>query len=86
MLRQVSGFKAECGPLTLFIASDFDEWRVLARTSDTLIRGGRAFSEAKAKEQALGIAKDYLAEFGGQAPEDLQWAEMRPGEWLNWQP
>ncbi len=87
MLRQGSGFKTHRGPLTLYVASDFDEWRVVLLGSSQVIRGGRAFSEVKAKEQAVQIAEDYCREQGMDAPvEQLQWTPFQPGEWLNWNP
>ena len=87
MFRQGSGYKAHCGSLTLLVASDFDEWRVLAQSSGTTIRGGREFSAEKAKAQAVQIANEYFAENSEESSTDgLEWFELEPGEWLNWRP
>jgi hypothetical protein len=87
MFRQASGYKAQCGSLKLLVASDFDEWRVLALGSGTIIRGGREFSADKAKAQAVQIANEYFAENSEESStDDLEWSELGPGEWLNWRP
>ncbi len=87
MFRKASGFKAQYGPLTLMVASDFDEWRILLQRPGVLIQSGRQFSEPKAKEQALTVAASYLNEGGEPAPEcEVEWTPLEPGEWLNWNP
>ena len=85
MLRNASGYKLQCGSLTLFVASDFDEWRVLVQGPKTIIRGGREFSEDRAKVQALQIADEYMTE-NGEEPSAARanWIALEPGEWLNW--
>jgi hypothetical protein len=87
MLRQGSGYKAQQGPLTLYVASDFDEWRIVLLGSAQIIRGGRAFSEAQAKEQAAQIAEEYCRENGVDVgAEPVQWTQLEAGELLNWSP
>ena len=85
MFRNASGYKTQCGKLTLIIASDFDEWFVVAQGPSTIIRGGRAFTEEKAKAQAVQIANEYLSEKGeAPASAELEWTALESGEWLNW--
>jgi len=85
MFRKASGYKTQCGSLTLFVASDFDEWLILLQGPKAIIRGGRAFSEANAKEQALQIANEYFAEKGEDpAAAETEWMAFESGEWLNW--
>lgn len=89
MFRALSGFKAQYHYLTLLVASDFDEWKVIVRGPEVCMLGGRQFSEAKAKEHARSCASDYIH---GEKKEDLpvleqlEWAPMPRGEWLNWRP
>jgi hypothetical protein len=85
MFRKASGYRTQCGSLMLFVASDFDEWLILVQGPRTIIRGGRAFSEAKAKEQALQVANEYFAENGEDpAAAEPEWVALESGEWLNW--
>ncbi len=87
MFRQASGFKAQYGPLTLLVASDFDEWRIFLHRPGVVIQAGRQFSEPKAKEQARTVADSYLDEAGEAAQaSEPEWTPIQPGEWLNWRP
>jgi hypothetical protein len=86
MFRALNGLKAPYHSLTLLVASDFDEYRVLIQGPGVMIQGARQFSEAKAKEHARAIAVDYLS---NQKKEDLpvlepEWTPLAPGEFLNW--
>lgn len=85
MFRALNGLKAPYHSLTLLVASDFDEYRVLIQGPGVMISGSRQFSEAKAKEHARAIAADYL----NSQKEDLpllepEWTPLAPGEFLNW--
>ncbi len=87
MFRQASGFKAQYGPLTLMVASDFDEWRIYLHRPGVVIQAGRQFTEAKAKQQAQDVADGYLTESGETAGQaDVEWTPLAEGEWLNWMP
>ena len=86
MFRALNGLKAPYHSLTLLVASDFDEYRVLIQGPGVLIQGTRQFSEAKAKEHARAIAADYLST---EKKENLpllepEWTPLAPGEFLNW--
>ncbi len=87
MFRPLSGFKAQVLGITLIVVSEFDEWRVVAFTPDTVMQGQRQFSAAKAKEHAWMLAKTYLAEIKheavGEVPE-IDWQPTGPQEWLLW--
>jgi hypothetical protein len=87
MLRPLSGFRAQYRGLTLIVVSEFDEWRVVAFCSGTIIQGQRQFSAAKAKEHALTLAKTYLAEIKHEPADDgqeIDWQPTGPQEWLLW--
>ena len=47
MFRTVTGFKAQYHYLTLLVASDFDEWRIILHGPGVCIQGGRQFTEEK---------------------------------------
>lgn len=86
MFRALNGLKAPYHYLTLVVASDFDEYRVLIQGPGVTIQGTRQFTEAKAKAHARDIAADYLS---NQKKENLpllepDWAPIQPGEFLNW--
>lgn len=87
MFRSLSGFKAQYHYLTLVIASEFDEWKVLLYGPGVTIHGARQFGEEKAKEHALAMARSYVHE---RKQEDLpelpavDWAPSTPEEWLIW--
>lgn len=88
MFRALSGLKAPYHDLTLLVASDFDEYRVIIQGPGVTIQGGRQFSEAKAKEHALGMATDYLTNVRQEnvPPVEPDWTPLAPGEFLNWRP
>jgi len=89
MFRSATGFKAQYHYLTLLVASDFDEWRIVLTGPGFTIHGHRQFNEAKAKQHALAIAENY---FQQEKREDLpvlpqvDWTPLQAGEWLNWRP
>jgi hypothetical protein len=89
MFRSSTGFKAQYHYLTLLVASDFDEWRIVLTGPGLTIHGHRQFGEAKAKQHAVDIAEIY---FRQEKHEDLppmpqvDWAPLGAGEWLNWRP
>ncbi|MEK7404461.1 MAG: hypothetical protein AAB225_05085 [Acidobacteriota bacterium] len=89
MFRTLSGFKAQYHYLTLLVAADFDEWRVIAAAPGVTVHGQRQFTEAKAKEHALALAKSYIHEQKREelpVLETLEWQPFQPGEFLNWRP
>ena len=87
MFRSISGFKAQYHHLTLLAVSEFDEWKVLIYGSGVTIHGARQFSEAKAKEHALAVARNYIHE---EKHEDLpvldavEWSPATREDWLVW--
>ena len=62
MFRSLSGFRAEYFDLRLLVVSDFDEWKVLVIGPDTTIHGARQFTQGKAQDHALAIARAYIHE------------------------
>ena len=86
MFRPLPGFKAVYYDLKLYVASDFDEWRVLIAGPDCTIHGSRQFSEAKAKDHARAMADSYVRERKHEEVPDAQpeWAPLEKGEWLSW--
>jgi hypothetical protein len=87
MFRPLPGFKAQYHDLTLLVASDFDEWRVLIAGPGCTIIGARQFSEAKAKDHARAVAESYVRderhEDAAAIPQP-EWAPIEKGEWLSW--
>jgi len=87
MFRSKSGFKAPYHYLTMLAISEFNEWKVLVYSPGTTIHGTHQFSEAKAKEHALTIARDYIH---GVKHEELPvlaeaaWVPTGDDDWLNW--
>ncbi len=88
MFRALSGFKAQCDDVVVFVAADFDEYRVLLHAPGTIVQGRRQFTEAKAKEHALALAASYMKEKCGDkpCPESLEWAPFASTDWLSWNP
>jgi len=87
MFRSMSGFKAQYHYLTLLVISEFNEWRVLIYGPATTIHGTHQFSEAKAKEHAMAVARAYIHD---QKHEELPvlpemtWVPTGPEDWLVW--
>ena len=87
MFRRLSGYKAQYHYLTLYVASDFDEWQILAVGPGVTIHATRQLTEAKAKDQARSVAVSYIHQ---EKHEDLpvldqiDWAALGPDEWVNW--
>jgi hypothetical protein len=87
MFRAVTGFKAQYHYLTLLVASDFDEWRIILHGPGVCIQGGRQFTEVKAKEHARAVAMQYVHDENREnlsELENLDWQPFAPGEFLNW--
>jgi hypothetical protein len=82
-----TGSKAQYHYLTLLVVSEFNEWRVLLRGGDVTVHGARQFSEAKAKEHALTLARTYIHEYKQEAlpalPE-VEWIPTSHDDWLVW--
>jgi hypothetical protein len=88
MFRPLRGFKAQHDDFILFVAADFDEYRVLMQAHGSIIQGRRQFNEAQAKEHARSMAASYLKEKQGAdaALQDLDWIPFGQAEWLAWNP
>lgn len=86
MFRSKSGFKTQYHYLTLLVISEFNEWKVLLYGPGTTIHGTHQFAEAKAKEHALTIARDYIHEVKHEElPEpEPAWVPAGGDDWLNW--
>ncbi len=89
MFRAMPGFRANYHYLTLLVASDFDEWKVLVQGPNVTIIGARQFSEARAKDHARSIAESFIHQEKHEDLPDLpqvDWTPLAQGEWLNWRP
>jgi len=89
VFRTATGFKAQYHHLTLLVAADFDEWKVVLEGPGIMIHGCRQFTEGKAKDHALVVARGYFAEAAQERlpdPQAVEWAPLAAGEWLNWRP
>ncbi len=85
MLRTISGFKAHYHTLTMVVVREFDEWKVLLYGPDATIHGTRQFAEAKAKDHALNLARDYVHERQHEnlpVLESVDWAPTGENDWL----
>jgi len=83
----MSGFKAHYHYLTLLVVSEFNEWRGILYGPATAIQGTHSFSEAKAKEDALAIARDYVHEYKHEelpVLEQVEWVPTSYDNWLIW--
>ena len=87
MFRSISGVKAQYHYLTLLAVSEFDEWKVLLYGNGVTIHGSRQFGEAKAKEHAVNVARNFIHE---EKKEDLpvlpevEWSQTTSADWLTW--
>jgi hypothetical protein len=87
MFRSMSGFKAQYHYLTVLVVSEFNDWRVLLYGPRTTIHGTHQFTEAKAKEHAMAVARWYIHD---QKHEELPvlaemtWVPTAPDDWLVW--
>lgn len=88
MFRSLKGFKAQYHDVTVFVAADFDEYRVLLQAPGTIVQGRRQFNEAQAKEHARSLAASYIKEKQGADAgfENLTWVPFSESEWLAWNP
>lgn len=88
MFRSLKGFKAQYHDVTVFVAADFDEYRVLLQAPGTIVQGRRQFNETQAKEHARSLAFSYIKEKQGAEAdaEDLTWVPFSQSEWLAWNP
>ena len=88
MFRPLKGFKAQYHDLTLMVAADFDEYRVMIQAPGTVVQGRRQFTEAKAKEHARDMAANYMKEKEPDVvpPEGIEWIPFGATDWLAWNP
>jgi hypothetical protein len=88
MFRPLKGFKAEYQNLTVLVAADFDEYRILLQAPGVLVHGKRQFTEAQAKDHAFSLTASYLKEKQPETapPAGLEWVPFAGGEWLAWHP
>ena len=87
MFRTQTGFKAQYHYLTLLVAEDFDEWRIVLHGPGVCIQGGRQFTGAKAKDHAQAVAMKYIHDQKHEdllVLEQLEWQPLTPGEVLIW--
>ena len=87
MFRTMSGFKAQYHYLTLVVISEFNEWKVALHTPTMMIQGTHQFSEVKAKEHAVAIARSYIHELKHEelpVLEQADWVPTASEDWLIW--
>lgn len=87
MFRQMSGFRAPYHALTLVVVAEFNEWRVLLYGSGVTIQGTRQFSEEKAKQHAVEVARRYVHEHKQEdlpVLESIPWVPTSRDDWLVW--
>ena len=87
MYRSMSGFKAQYHYLTLLVVSELNEWRVMLYGPATTIQGTHSFSEAKAKADAILIARHYIHEHKHEelpVLEQVEWIPTSHDDWLIW--
>jgi hypothetical protein len=87
MFVSMKGVKAQYHFLTLLVVSEFNEWRVLLRGADVSILGARQFSEAKAKEHAITLARNYVHEYKKEdlpVLDSIEWVPVGHDDWLVW--
>jgi hypothetical protein len=83
----MSGSKAQYHYLTLFVISEFNEWRVLLQGPDTVIQGTRQFTEESARRHAVDVARSYIQEQRREELPDVpppEWAPCSADNWLVW--
>jgi hypothetical protein len=83
----MSGFKAQYHYLTLVVVSEFNEWKVAVHTPTMMIQGAHQFSEAKAKEHAVEIARTYIHDRKHEelpVLEQADWVPTASEDWLIW--
>jgi hypothetical protein len=85
MFRTMSGYKAQYQTLTVLVVEEFNEWKVLLYGPDATIHGVRQFSEAKAKEHAMAIVREYIHDRKHEDLPDtaeLTWTPTAGDDWL----
>jgi hypothetical protein len=82
----MSGFKAQYQDLKLLVISEFDDWRVLVYSPESIIHGTKQLGEVKAKDHAILIAQKYYEEIKHTAPPavELEWQKTDHDDWLVW--
>ena len=89
MFRQSPGFKAQYHYMTMTVALDFDQWRIIVQGPDVLIDGGRQPEKGSAKEQARRIADRYIREQKRETlpvVREVVWTAIDPNSCLHWHP
>ena len=87
MFRCMTGFKAQYQDLTLLAVSEFNEWKVLMYGPGVICHGTHQFSETKAKQHAIDLARHYVQERRHESlPEvaDPEWSPTSYDDWLVW--
>lgn len=87
MFRSMSGSKAQYHYLTMFVISEFNEWRVLLYGPDGVIQGTRQFSEENARRHAVEVAHSYIHDQKHDdlpEPPETAWAPCNSDNWLVW--
>jgi hypothetical protein len=75
--------------MTMTVALDFDQWRIIVQGPDVIIDGGRQPEKVSAKEQARRIAERYLREQKHETlptVHEVVWTAINPNSCLKWRP
>jgi hypothetical protein len=89
VFTSLNGSKAQYHYLTLLVVSEFNEWRVLLRGPEVIIAGTRQFSEAKAQDHAVAVARSFVHEHNHDdlpVVAAVEWSPIAPGDWLSYRP
>jgi hypothetical protein len=85
----MSGHKAQYHYLTLMVVSEFNEWKVVLLAPTGMIQGKHQFSEDKAKEHAVAVARAYIHDHkhdGLPQLAETEWVATGSDDWLIWRP
>jgi hypothetical protein len=75
--------------MTIMVALDFDQWKILLQGPGVIIDGGRQADKTAAHEEARRIAERYICEEKHEAlptQPQVEWTPIDRHSCLNWQP
>ena len=89
MFRSSTGLRAQYLDMTMVLAFDFDQWRIVLHGPGVIIDGGRQADKIAAQQEACRIAESYFCNERHEslpAPHQIKWTALDPESCLNWQP
>lgn len=87
MFRTMTGFKGQYHYLKLLVVSEFNEWRILVEAPNGIIHGSRQFSESKAKDHAVDVARHFIQDYKHESLPVLpstEWTPTSDEDWMVW--